>query len=173
MGTNFYAKRLPTRSRKDRLYKIVYDQMDVVKIVKMIDDGEFYAARNHINDFAEDFEKEAKNVEERVHIGKRSCGWQFLWHWHGGQYYDKTLESIRAFLSDPDIVIEDEYHEIFTVEQFFDDEIKDIIYKTDKLFDLPSYYKHCREKGEKIFESGLNTEFTTEEGLRFCTVDFS
>ena len=173
MGTNFYAKRLPTRRRKEKLINLVYDQMDVVKIVKMIDEGDFYAAKNTVNEFAEALEKTIDEQEKRVHIGKRSYGWQFLWQYYGGKYYKDNLASIRAFLSDPDIVIENEYHETFTVDEFFDKEVSDILYKTDELFDLPSYYKHCREKGERLFESGYDTEFTSDDGLRFCTVDFS
>ena len=173
MGTNFYAKRIPTRERKTKLYNLIYNQMDVVKVVKMIDNGEFYAARNFINDFAESFEKEVERLEERIHLGKRSCGWQFLWHYHEGKYYKDNLESIKAFLSNPDIIIEDEYHKTFTLDEFLNDEIKGIIYKTDDLWDLPAYYNHCREIGEKIYETGLDREFISDDGLRWTSDDFS
>ena len=173
MGTNFYAKRIPTKERKAKLYTLVYDQMDVVKVVKMIDNGDFYAARNFINEFAESFEEEVERLEERIHLGKRSCGWQFLWHYHGGKYYKDNLESIKEFLSNPDIIIEDEYHETFTLDEFLNNEIGGIIYKTDDLWDLPAYYKHCREMGKNIYETGLDREFISDDGLRWTSDDFS
>ena len=60
-------------------------------------------------------------IPERVHLGKRSHGWQFLWDFHDGRYFKANLESIKEFLKDKIIV--DEYGEVFSLDQFLNIEI--------------------------------------------------
>ena len=174
MGTNFYLRRIPTKERKSGLYKILSDvQSSLDQMKKMIDDNDYKAVTTMLDEFGTDFEKETEALEERVHLGKRSYGWQFLWQYYGGKYYDDNFESIKKFISQPGYEIIDEYGEIFTVDQFLNDEIGHIIYKTVDLFDLPSYHKYQREHGERVYQFGRSEEFTSKDGLRFCRCDFS
>ena len=57
-----------------------------------------------------------RGVEE-IHLGKSSGGWQFSFQYNDGKYY-KNVEEMKKWLKDK--VIEDEYEEVVTSEEFFD-----------------------------------------------------
>lgn len=88
MGTNYYARIIPSKERKE-------------KFKKLIDDNNF-DAKDEINDLFKD-----------VHIGKRSGGWKFLWNSNLNEpIYDKlTKKCISEFLHRPDVKIYNEYDE--------------------------------------------------------------
>lgn len=88
MGTNFYARIIPSKERKE-------------KVKKLIDENNF-DAKDEIND-----------LFKEVHIGKRSCGWKFLWNSNLNEpIYDKlTKKCISEFLHRPDVKIYNEYDE--------------------------------------------------------------
>ena len=113
-----------------------------------------------INDFLWD----NRDLEQEIHLGKRSYGWQFLWDYHNGIYFQPTLESIKKFLSQDELVIYDEYGEKFTLDQFINEEVGSSLYKdknhTDGLGDpsLIDWHKY----------------YFTNDGLRFSKYeDFS
>lgn len=153
MGTNFYCKKLNKKRRKefsDSLnelsqyitYNIDNTELDLVEKVK-------------------EFIESNSDLEEEIHLGKRSYGWQFLWDYHNGKYFKPNLESIKNFLSQDDIVIYDEYGEHFTVDQLFNDELNNSLYK------------------DSTHDDGMNGGyseyyFKSEDGLRFSKFeDFS
>lgn len=57
---------------------------------------------------------------EKVHIGKRSGGWKFLFNHNNWKYYDATRESINEFLMSCDSIV-NEYGDELTVEQFWNE----------------------------------------------------
>lgn len=77
MGTNFYARIIPTKERKEHLKKL-------------IDNDEF--------DLIEDKIKELYCNE--IHLGKRSSGWKFLFNPNHEKYYKLTKEGLRKFLEE-------------------------------------------------------------------------
>ena len=116
MGTNFYARHIPTEQEYEAMQqKIVERNLD--ELQKLLD--------------------EAKT---QYHIGKRSGGWQFLFAPHiklrvgfgnSGQVvspWENTLESIKEYLNRPDVEIVNEYGEVFTPEQFWNEEVGDALY---------------------------------------------
>lgn len=146
MGTNFYAKHIPTEQE--------YKEMQ-------------YALKKH------QFERLQNLLEasrKEYHIGKRSCGWQFLFQAQGNDTgdvpWDNNLESIKAFLSRSDIEIVDEYGKGFTWEEFFE-EIKDSLYFDENHIDLEAYAK----KTGSVYYSVQ--EFKSKDGLRFYTAWFA
>lgn len=153
MGTNFYCKKLNKKRRKefsDSLnelsqyitYNIDNTELDLVEKVK-------------------EFIESNSDLEEEIHLGKRSYGWQFLWDYHNGKYFKPNLESIKNFLSQDDIAIYNEYGEHFTVDQLFNDELNNSLYK------------------DSTHDDGMNGGyseyyFKSEDGLRFSKFeDFS
>ena len=68
MGTNFYARVIPTKERKD-------------KLKELIDSDAFDEIQSYVSDTYGRFE--AMSMDEKphgvIHLGKRSGGWKFLW----------------------------------------------------------------------------------------------
>ena len=95
MGTNFYCKRIPTQEQLNSIAKLV--------VSKQIDE-----AIDKLNE-----------VNKRIHICKRSCGWQIGFDHNNGEYYQPTRKSLEEFLSQPDIVIFDEYNNEYTYDEFW------------------------------------------------------
>ena len=156
MGTNFYCKHIPTEEEYNKMQEALTNrQLD--RLRKLLDES-----------------------QKEYHIGKRSRGWQFLFaphiklrsgFWNSGEVvspWENTLESIKEYLSRPDVVIFNEYAEEFTPEQFWNEEIGNYLYNDpDNYINCEQYYKkHPNQRSGIILE---DTEFTTDEGLRFST----
>lgn len=95
MGTNFYCKRIPTQEQLNSIAKLV--------VSKQIDE-----AIDKLNE-----------VNERIHICKRSCGWQVGFDHNNGEYYEPTRKSLEEFLSQPGMVIVDEYNNEYSYDEFW------------------------------------------------------
>ena len=95
MGTNFYCKRIPTQEQLNSIAKLV--------VSKQIDE-----AIDKLNE-----------ANERIHICKCSCGWQVGFDHNNGEYYQPTRKSLEEFLSQPGMVIFDEYNNEYTYDEFW------------------------------------------------------
>lgn len=147
MGTNFYARIIPKEE-------------DIKRVHRIIDD---YLTGNTL-EIDDDI---LKDTVQKIHLGKRSSGWQFLWQ-ANPKYYQDNLESIKEFLSRDDVIIYNEYEERFTLEKFLDKEIGYCLYND------PEYFMNGRQYAKKHNESFDDFgEWTTEDGLRFVKGDFS
>ena len=158
MGTNFYARHIPTESE--------YEEMQKALTSKQLDK----------------LEELLHNAKHEYHIGKRSGGWQFLFAPHiklrrgfgnSGEVvspWENTLGSLKEYLSRPDVEIYDEYGDKFTPDEFWDKEVGESLYNNpEKYINGAQYYKKYPDQVNVFFSD--NTEFTTEEGLRFSTDD--
>ena len=135
MGTNFFCIEKISRRQRSKIKSLLREYIGLVDKVDTACD--FHELHSKYNEMISDI------IPERVHLGKRSYGWQFLWDYHDGRYFKANLESIKKFLKDKIIV--DENNEVFSLDQFLNEEIADYLYNTDgKLYDcvelLPSYY---------------------------------
>lgn len=119
MGTNFYAV-LPVKKRTTNRLRELADKLDNDKLHKINVDDELY-----------DIKEDLKNYE--VHLGKRSCGWAFLWDHNNLKYYEPTLTSIKKFIDDNNGKIVDEYGSKFTWEQFINDEIGNSLHPSEAI----------------------------------------
>lgn len=91
MGTNYYAIPKVSPEEKEKILKAIYaDQMLEAK----------------------------RMIPERIHIGKSSSGWQFLFNHNNWEYFQKSLESLEKFLDGADI--EDEYRTPITTKEFWE-----------------------------------------------------
>lgn len=156
MGTNFYARHIPTEAEYVEMRNALAErQLD--KLSKLI-----------------------KDSKAEYHIGKRSGGWQFLFAPHvklrngfrnSGEIvspWENTLESIKEYLSRPDVEIYDEYGRKFTPDEFWNEEVGESLYNDPEHYiNGDQYYeKYPNQRSGSFLE---DTEFTTEEGLRFST----
>ena len=159
MGTNYYARILPSKERKE-------------EIKKAIDDNDFNKIKNLID---ETYGRPYYDISENsfsggeIHLGKRSCGWKFLWNpnWYKipkrhlekkynykgthcyynfvndgydiFSYYDLTKASIKEFIDREDVEIYDEYGEKQDKEKFYDMAINWGYDKDNEGFDGDSY----------------------------------
>ncbi len=103
MGTNVYAIR--KNPRELRSWKKLEQAVDAHDPWILLDE-------------AGEFEEALKS--NRVHIGKRSYGWRFLFDYNKWEYYDHTRESIMKFLESC-FAVENEYGEPMTPDEFWND----------------------------------------------------
>ena len=118
MGTNFYARIIPKEDEKNELInKIINNKFDEIEDLA----SELYGNRNEYT--------RKGNV---IHLGKRSCGWKFLWNpniikycdgyidpetkecipvYKYDQVYPLTKQGITDFCNREDVIITDEYGE--------------------------------------------------------------
>lgn len=135
MGTNFYAQIKPTKEQKDAL-KTAIDNDDFETISGMV--HELYG------DVSFDY---GTYDGGKIHLGKRSSGWKFLWNpnqykvsdgyfvekldengalkkeyipqYKLCNFYDLNKESIKKFICREDVAILSEYGEVIPNDEFF------------------------------------------------------
>lgn len=153
MGTNFYYN-IPIKERDKKALHEMVDKLPEIDI-------------DDIKDKLEEIEK-----GHSIHLGKRSYGWQFLWNYHNGDLYGASLKSIKKYLKDKGGTIRDEYGVAFTIDEFFNNEIKDSLYKDENHCD--AYQYHQKYPNEPLYYNIADYEFQSEDGLRFSKhEDFS
>ena len=145
MGTNFYYIIPISESKQQELKDMITSKPD------------FYDLKNEI---------ELVERRHKIHLGKRSYGWQFLWDYHGGKFFEDNLQSIQEYLKNSGGEIQDECGEKITVENFFNDELKSCLYKDDTHDTLESYYAKYPER-DRWGISPSREEFISKDGLRF------
>ena len=188
MGTNYYARILPSKKRKDEIKKAI-DDNDFNKVNQLID--KTYGIP--IYDFIE-----GNFSAGVVHLGKRSAGWKFLWnpnwykmakghteekvndngsktiHWVDDGYdvfkfYDLTKESIKAFIDREDVEIYNEYDEKQDKEEFYEMAMNWGYDKDNEGWDGDSYEEF--EKKQKSRDTPMDyktdyCDFLTELGFK-------
>ena len=127
MGTNFYARIIPKEEDKQKLIDAINDDKD-----DLIEElaSELYGSRN-----------EYTRKGNKIHLGKRSCGWKFLWNpntikycdgyidqetreyipvYKYDQVYPLTKQGITDFCNREDVIITDEYGETQNPKEFLE-----------------------------------------------------
>jgi TPP-dependent indolepyruvate ferredoxin oxidoreductase alpha subunit len=127
MGTNYYARIIPKEEDKQKLKDAIDNDRD-----DLVEDlvSELYSSRN-----------EYTRKGNKIHLGKRSAGWKFLWNpnvirycdgyidqetkefipvWKYDQVYPLTKQGITDFCNREDVIITDEYGETFSAEEFLE-----------------------------------------------------
>lgn len=122
MGTNAYAfiKRPDTS---------LFDKYKETGIKKFL-----YQFLDYYNKHAE---------ENKIHLGKRSSGWKFIFNHNNWKYYDYTEKSIKEFLKSCDRIF-DEYDNDYTVEEFWEKFIE----SGKNGFDDKDYYEYELERAD-------------------------
>lgn len=186
MGTNYYARIIPSKSKKEHLKEL-------------IDQNNFDHIIDEINQTYQSFKPYDMNDEitGQIHLGKRSGGWKFLWnpniflirnghsekeiieeghnryHWveepNSAYYvYPLTKKGIKEFIDKEDIEIYDEYNEKQDKDEFFKEALEWTTWKGEEAFDSKSYAEWEQSQGHYPFISTKDTEYIrllTEEGF--------
>lgn len=201
MGTNYYAKIIPSEKQKQAL-KDAIDQNNFNEIEKMV--GAMY------HEIHEDYDMN-KHVGGIIHLGKRSSGWKFLWnpnfyevragHWDNTtrswirekskcqSFYELTKKGIKSFIDRADVEIYDEYGDKQDKEAFWKMALE---WCQEDGWDGDAYEEEEKKKGTtrpcyRTYESEyinflesngyiMNRYYTDfyNDGLRFATcTDFS
>lgn len=151
MGTNYYARIIPSVESKTKLQEAIekndfntIDELTTKMYAQLgIDNGNFYGGK--------------------IHLGKRSAGWKFLWNpnvyvtrdiykdkdsgeYRFGKYipkflYPLTKDGIKEFIQRDDVEIYDEYDEIQNKDEFFEMAINWVTWKNKEAWDSKTYYK--------------------------------
>ena len=190
MGTNFYARIIPTKKRKEELKK-------------MIDDNDFNAVKKAVNTMYETFEPQETTDEPTgvLHLGKRSAGWKFLWNpnvylirqgycvrekndgggetvkWIDKPYtayyvYPLTQAGIKAFIDRDDVEIYDEYNEKQDKNEFFNMAVNWTTWKGEEAWDSKTYAEWERSKNPNYREypsSGAYIDLLKSEGFEMIS----
>lgn len=189
MGTNYYARIIPKEEDKQKLLDAINNnQYDIIEDLA----SELYGNRNEYS--------RKGNV---IHLGKRSCGWKFLWNSNviryangyiddNNQYipvfkydyvYPLTKQGITDFCNREDVIITDEYGEQHTSKEFLEmafswgeqDGLTSKEYQENPKYNAPPYFE-CKRETEKWENLGFKVEYYEFEsdGLRFSTsINFS
>jgi hypothetical protein len=183
MGTNFYARIIPKADEKQKLIDAI--NSDDFKLVEELTQ-KFYGSRN-------EYDGGGRNI----HLGKRSCGWKFLWNpnvvkvWNSEEcdyqwdyVYPLTKQGIIGFVMRDDVIISDEYDEVLDPEEFLDMAFN---WCTDGL-DSKEYQtnpKYASSRGTYYLDHEINNFWRAlgyepeyydfySDGLRFSTsIEFS
>lgn len=190
MGTNFYARIIPKRKRKNELKKLI-DTDNFHEIVQEID--------KTYGSFKVDYAGEVSGGE--VHLGKRSGGWKFLWnpniyiirnghseweevepghkvhHWIEEpdtyyQVYPLTKKGIKEFIDRKDVKIFDEYGEEQDKEQFFKEAVEWTTWKGEEAWDAKSYeeWEKGRDSNYRVYQcSGEYIDMLRSKGYEFTS----
>jgi hypothetical protein len=189
MGTNFYARIIPKEEDKQKLIDAINDDRD-----DLIEDlaSELYGHRN-----------EYTRKGNKIHLGKRSGGWKFIWNPNvirytkeyindNNQYvpvfkydyvYPLTKRGITDFCNREDVIITDECGEQYTSEEFLEmafswgepGGLTAKEYQENPKYNAPPYFG-CKRENEKWEDLGFKVEYYDFEsdGLRFSTsINFS
>lgn len=176
MGTNYYARIIPSEKDKQKLIDAINNnKFDVIEDIA----SEMYGGRDRYT-----------GKGSVIHLGKRAGGWKFLWnpnvvkvwdndvHEYTPNYvYPLTKEGITNFVMREDVIITDEYGEVQNSKEFLEmafnwckDGLDGKEYQTN-----PKYKAgHCypdKERDEFWRNLGYNPEYYNfySDGLRFST----
>ena len=176
MGTNFYARIIPTKKRKDELKQ-------------MIDNNDF---KNIIEEISKTYGKYeypySDEIAGEIHLGKRSGGWKFLWNpniylvrnghceWienkGGGKsskwidepdtakyIYPLTKKGIKSFIDRDDVEIYDEYGEKQDKEEFFEMALDWVTWNNREAWDSKTYAEYEKSKNPNYREFKCHGEY--------------
>lgn len=178
MGTNYYARILPTKERKKEFHNAI--EANDYPLVKKLSD-ELYSRIELDYDTHE-------IVGGEVHLGKLSHGWKFLWNPNvfvirqghledgptGRRYvqdpsipkylYPLTKQGLHDFIFRDDIMVLDEYGEEQNKEEFWKDALE---WGQPDGWDAAGYEKEYKEHIYPV--TGELVDLLRQEGYKFTS----
>lgn len=188
MGTNFYLRdpKKAEQGKKEAL-KIINDSQSIFSkyinkkdYIENVNNNYFWLIRDQLHNIIDNVFNDAEMVG--IHIGKRSKGWQFFWDPHEFRYYKPNKEALIEWLKSGEII--NEYGEVFTFDEFWNNEIGYCLYHDpDKYINSEDYkklypksydYSTPYSEKEPYIKLGLNPSKHGEfyvDNLRFATYE--
>ena len=179
MGTNFYARRIPTIEQKEEL-------------IEAINNNDFENIKEKVTDMYGNITYYGAISGGNIHLGKRSGGWKFLWnpnvyvhrngHMKEGKYvsepstlfylYPLTKEGIYKFIMQDNIEVYDEYGEKQDKETFFKEAVEWTTWRGKEAWDSKSYYEYERKGNPSYREYKCQSELIAllqDNGVSFIS----
>lgn len=184
MGMNFYAVKLPTKERREELKKLI-DSEEFPNVILDEINTTYGKVRLDGNTL----------IGNELLIGHRSAGWKFLWnpnvyvihhgHMLSNHYvqdkntlyyiYPLTKEGIWNYLSDPSIIIVNEYNEKQEdKKKFFNDALNWTTWEGEEAWDSQSFKNWCISNEKTYYDHPCKTELVNElisEGYKMISSD--
>lgn len=117
MGTNFY--RIPLETEMTHRKKILIERIESMELTPSNIEMEFeiipndeWSSKSPWNEFLED---------TKVHLGKESWGWKFIWNFNNNKYYSDK-HTLLNFIRTGRVV--DEYGSLIPNEEFIKDALE-------------------------------------------------
>ena len=158
MGTNYYLRIKPKKEELAKLKQLIDSDADPSEILS--------TTTALFGDVSFDYSTR-KLTGGRLHLGKRSGGWKFLWNpnWYFNngivnKFYDLTKESIKAFIDNPNNIVIDEYNVKQDKEAFWEMALN---WEQPDGFDYASYI--ASEKPKNVFADSAKSEFWDMQGF--------
>ena len=181
MGTNYYCKIIPSKERKKELHDAI--EADDFSLINKLKD-EMYGSIQ--------LDDDNEIIGGRVHLGKSSGGWKFLWNPNifvirqghledsptGRRYvpdpsipkyfYPLTKQGLHDFIFREDVLIYDEYGEEQDKEEFWKFALE---WGQPDGWDAVSYEKYEREHNNyrQYPVTGELTDLLKQEGYKFTS----
>ena len=156
MGTNYYLRRIPTKEEIAQCHKLVDEQkFEYIDIVNNKNGAPY-------------LETVLEKITEKIHIGKKSIGWRFLFQIHN-DLYGKSIQSCIDFLKRQTETgmwrFIDEYGEEISIDDF-----ESMVRNSLDQMTIEDYYRKYPE--EKRWGSFGSPQAVVEDGSRWwCGYD--
>lgn len=164
MGTNYY--RIPKSKEVMERYQVLHDKvtrLDWFDTIQLHND--FRNIENPESEWEMFNPWDEFTYNMKIHLGKRSMGWKFIWNWNNGKFY-KDKDELFKYIRKGRVI--DEYGQLIDVEEFIQMALD---WCKDDGWDTDSYYKENPSHRPTWF-SGKHEEYI--DGLRVSTsTDFS
>ena len=160
MGTNVYMRRIPTAKQKEELKQLLKKEYEAA--IESIDKDENLRPAESDWHLSDEIEDTRKRIYEEVHIGKRSCGWKFLFA-PNPKHYDETKESILRFIHQNGWLLFNEYGDKIAPDTFWDEYVTCM----EEGWTGETYDRWKREQEHHPYVSVASYEHITPTGLRF------
>ena len=154
-------RRIPTAEQKEELKRLIKQQYE--DTVASIDRDEGLDPACADWSLSDEIEKTRKQIYEEVHIGKRSCGWKFLFA-PNPQHYEETKESILKFIHRDGWLLLNEYGKKIDPDRFWDDYVTSM----EDGWTGETYDEWERKRGHYPPFPCAGYEHVTPAGLRFA-----
>lgn len=176
MSTNYYARIIPSKSKKEHLIDLINNSNDYNTIIDCFSD--IYA--NYSVDL------NGNKCGGIVHLGKKSCGWKFLWNPNiyfkrkNGlnvpvYLYELNHKSIEEFINRDDVELYDEYNVPVDKNEFFKIAYMETNKDGDPLYDYNTYMKKTKDDSSWFVDHSRLVQYLSKEGYEFTdyhNVDF-
>jgi hypothetical protein len=177
MGTNYFGRILPSKERKKELHDAIEtDDFSLISRLK----AEMYDSIQ--------LDDDNEIIGGKVHLGKSSCGWKFLWNPNvfvirkghledsptGRKYvpdpsipkylYPLTKQGLHDFIFHDDVIVFDEYGEEQDKEAFWKEALE---WGQPAGWDAAGYEKEYKEHIYPV--TGELTDLLRHEGYKFTS----
>lgn len=111
MGTNFY--RIPAEEEMTKRKKILMERIESMELNPFTIEREFEIIPG--DSWSSISPWQEFSIDTKVHLGKQSSGWKFVWNFNGNHYYSNK-EELFTFIRSGRVV--DEYGTLIPNEEF-------------------------------------------------------